>query len=983
MKFCKVILTLLITQIVTMVSAQVTVTGVVKDGEGVLPGASVVVKNTTIGVATSYNGSFELENVPIGLQIVEISFIGHEVRQIEVNGKKGQLINLGVIVLAEGAMLNEVKVDGKMDEGERKAIQMVKASARILSVVSAEGMEKLPDRNGAEALQRMPGVVMESDQGEGRYISFRGTPTDWSSALVNGDRLPVAAEEMEGRTMNFDILPTSFIEYIEYNQNLTPNIEGDAIGGSANFITKYTPEKKVLNLQAGYGWNFKAHKPLWNGSVQFGDRVGKNKRLGYIIGGSVYNRNWATDNFEVFYGNNDDQNIERLELRDYNGLRTTYGGNFKVDYRLNDVTEVYVQGFFGQLKDDEYNRKTLYDYAASVGQSIRLQNIHDIMINRVYGGEAGVHFKWGDDSKLNLRIAHYDARFGYGNVPYANDDTRNGYFVTEFEKQVEYTDYLYLDEEGNRLPYDERYNAYTRNRLLHIDSPYDDYGDDANNIQPTYNNIIGAGRPTDSLFQFKQAWTETLEHTERDPIVLAADWEHRINNKFKIYAGAKARTKEGVRKKGLETWNRSADYPDPIMMDSFDLAPIPHKEEYLREIGGYYQDDVFDFLTKDELNNFLQNNAYRLNYMPLDPRINDLYEQFVGSNFTYNEDVISGYMMGTYTPSLRWSVNFGLRLENAQVSVVADTLTTAVNDIGETDFTIDKTRMDRNYNAFLPMANVKYSINDKSNMRLSLTRSFRRPNFNELKPGAPELHYSHFHVLYGNPGLKPTYSWNTDLSYQYFFGLEGMFTATAFYKYVTDHIYTSYNTEELVPRFNVTSKTFENAPYAHVGGVELVISRKLTFLPGFLKNMKAQLNYARTFSSMKIEARPSLQALPRQSANVANFQLGYEDKKFGANVGVNYKDPYLKELSFFGVRDPETNEFINLRTNNDFDIYQGKSLTMDASVSYNFTPKLSVYAEANNLFNTPFLEYRGRKERPVRTEYYSIRALVGIKYQIF
>ena len=134
---------------------------------------------------------------------------------------------------------------------------------------------------------------------------------------------------------------------------------------------------------------------------------------------------------------------------------------------------------------------------------------------------------------------------------------------------------------------------------------------------------------------------------------------------------------------------------------------------------------------------------------------------------------------------------------------------------------------------------------------------------------------------------------------------------------------------------------------------------------------------------MKIEARPSLQALPRQSANVANFQLGYEDKKFGANVGVNYKDPYLKELSFFGVRDPETNEFINLRTNNDFDIYQGKSLTMDASVSYNFTPKLSVYAEANNLFNTPFLEYRGRKERPVRTEYYSIRALVGIKYQIF
>jgi TonB-dependent receptor len=962
---------------------QVVVSGKVKDVDGFLPGASIIVKNTTIGVATDAEGYFILNNVPDGSQIIEISFIGHTNRQLKIDGNPGEDIKLGVIELEAGAMLDVVKVDGKMNEGERKALQMVKISPRILSVVSSEGIEKLPDRNAAEALQRMPGVVMESDQGEGRYISFRGTPTDWSSALVNGDRLPVASEEMEGRTMNFDILPTSFIEYIEYNQNLTPNIEGDAIGGSANFITKYTPQKKMLNLQAGYGWNFKANKALWNGSLQFGDRIGKNDRFGYVIGGSVYNRNWATDNFEVFYGNNDDHNIERLELRDYNGLRTTYGGNFKVDYRVSDVVEIYAQGFAGQLKDDEYNRKTLYDYAASVGQSIRLQNINNVMINRVYGGEAGVNFKWGDDSKLKMRIAHYDARFGYGNVPFTEGDPRNGYFVTEFEKQVEYTDYLYLDEDGNRLPYNERFNAYTRLRLLSIDSPYDDYGDDANNIQPRYNNIVGAGRPTDTLFQFKQAWTETLEHTERDPIVMAADWEQQLGKKFKLHMGAKFRTKEGVRTKGLETWNRSPDFPMAIVMDSFNLAPIPNKEQYLQEIGGHYQDDVFDFLTEDELNNFLKNNEHRLTYVALNPRINDLYEQFVGSNFTYTEDVISGYAMGTFTPSAKWSVNFGVRLENTNVAVTADTLTTEVNDIGETDFTIEKTTMERNYTAVLPMANVKYSLNEKSALRLSITRSFRRPNFNELKPGAPELHYSHFHVLYGNPNLRPTYSWNSDLSYQYFFGLEGMFTATAFYKYVTDHIYTSYNTEELVPRFNVTSKSFENAPYANVGGVEIVISRKLSFLPWIFKNLTTQLNYARTFSKMKIDAREELQPLPRQSANVANFQLGYEGEKFEATIGVNYKDPYLKELSFFAVRDPETNEFINLRTNNDFDIYQGKSLTMDASISYNINKKLMVYAEANNLFNTPFLEYRGKDERPIRTEYYSIRALFGIKYEIF
>lgn len=965
----------------TSLMAQVEVSGRVLGQDGPLPGAAVLLVGSDKGVASNFDGRFTISGIPAGDQEIEISFIGFENRTISFNGKGGQKVSLGDIKLEEGATLEEIEVTGALDEGERKALQMVKLSPRILSVVSKEGIEKLPDRNAAEALQRMPGVVMESDQGEGRYISFRGTPTDWSSALVNGDRLPVASEEMEGRTMNFDILPTSLIEYIEYNQNLTANIEGDAIGGSANFITKYIPQEKSLDLQLGYGHNFKANKPLWNASLGFSDRS-KNKKWGYQVGGSVYNRNWATDNYELFYGNNENQSIERLELRDYNGTRSSYGANVRFDYKPNKNNEIYVLGFGGLLKDDEYNLKTMYNWVAGVGQSIRVQNIHNIMQNRIIGGEVGGNHHLNERFSVNWKVAQYDAHFGFGNVPFEEDDDRNGYYVVEFEKQVYFTDYLYLDENGNRT--DER-NATTRMRLLDIDSPFDDYGDSYDNIQPEYVNLV-ANKPTDTMFQFTRAYTETMEHTERDPLVVSLNGTYDWNKNLQLHAGFKFRNKVGSRRIGFEKWVRNPEYRDPIVLGEFDTRDIPRKEHFLSELDGNYVDDVYPFLTESELNNFLNANEERLLYLPFGPDI-EYYREFVGSSFSYTENVSSGYVMADFKPTPRFSMNVGLRLEQTDVDIIAD----AVEE-DTINFTrnLSQKELEKNYLSVLPMMSLKFSLNEKQNIRASITRSFRRPNFNEMKPGEPEIHYTHFHVIYGNPDLKPTYAWNSDLSYQYFFGLDGMITVSAFYKYVTDHIYTAYQATELenegsanTVNLNVNAKRFENAPYAHVGGFEFVINKKFSFLPGIWKNLGAQLNYSFTSSSMKMEARPTLQDLPRQARDVFNSRLFYEGKKFSANLALNYRSPYLMEFSFYAAPDPETGEMVNLRTTNDYDTYMGKSLTLDASIHYNLTEKLSVYAEANNLLNTPYVIYRGQRERPVKTEYYSIRALVGMKYQIF
>lgn len=967
---------------------------VIVDGAGV-PFATVRVKDKAIGTITDENGQFILEDLPRSSFTLQVTFVGFDTSFVDVDLSSDRSLKLKPIKLSQSNVsLNEVVVQEKMNEGEEKALKMMQESARLTNVVSAKGMERLPDKNAAEALQRMPGVVMETDQGEGSYISFRGTPTDWGSALVNGDRLPVANEEDVGRSLSFEVLPTSLIEYIEYNQNLSPDIEGDAIGGSANFYTKFVPDQRKVEVQAGYGYNVKAGAPLWNASLLAGDRFGKDKKLGFVAGGSVYQRNWATDNYEIFYSNNDNHNIERLELRRYDGNRVTYGAHGKLQYDFNKNNNIHVLGFYGRQDDTEYNRKTMYNWVAGVGQSIVLQNIHNIMINDAFGVDVGGDHKIDDKWSVDWKLASYGSGWRYGPTPFGDDDDRSGYHVIEYEKLVRYQDYLYLDENGNRT--DEQ-NAFERFRLLDIDSPFDDYGDPADNLNPRYENIV-AVKPEDTLFTHRRTYSELRKVYESDPIVARANVSYKFSPFTVLTAGLKYRRKEGSRSYGLAAWVRDPQkYRDPIRYDENELYAIPHKSTFLDEEGGHYKEHTGLFLSDDDMKNWVDNNADKLQYLPYGPKTTPAYKQFVGSNYRYEEDVYTGFAMLNTTLLEDLKVNFGVRLEETKVGITSDrAMDTSYFDL-ETGQVIveswlEEDHIDRNYLAVLPMLNLNYQINKKSSVRAAVTRSFRRPNFNEMKPGEPEVHYTHFHSLYGNPDLKPTYSTNVDVSYQRYFGFKGLFAVTGFYKYVTDHIYTAFRSEAadvngvsnaFRPPGGILAKEFQNAPYAHVGGIEVTLQKQLSFLPGKFKNLGISLNYAYTASGMKIPSRDDLQPLPRQAANVFNARLTYEDKKWSANVAVNYRDPYLAELNLIAVRDPQTGEAVVFNNSNEFDMYMGLSLGMDASVSYQVTEKLQAYAEANNLLNTPFVMYRGERDRPVQVEYYGIRGLVGIRYQLF
>ncbi|WP_288757725.1 TonB-dependent receptor plug domain-containing protein, partial [uncultured Brevundimonas sp.] len=100
---------------------------------------------------------------------------------------------------AQPAQVDDIVVTGAIVSGERRALNIQKNADNILNVVSSDGIGRLPDRNAAEAVQRAPGVAIERDQGEGRFVAVRGLPSQWNSTLINGDRLPTAEEETTSR----------------------------------------------------------------------------------------------------------------------------------------------------------------------------------------------------------------------------------------------------------------------------------------------------------------------------------------------------------------------------------------------------------------------------------------------------------------------------------------------------------------------------------------------------------------------------------------------------------------------------------------------------------------------------------------------------------------------------------------------------------------------------------------------------------------
>lgn len=623
--------------------------------------------------------------------------------------------------------------------------------------------------------------------------------------------------------------------------------------------------------------------------------------------------------------------------------------------------------------DEEWNRKVMFNYATGAGKTYRQQHIHVKYLWQLFGGELGVKANLSPTRKIEAKLTSYDNSFAYGDVPYGKDDFRNGYYVVQFESpNLQYDDMVYLDADGNYLPNSD--GAVTNLKLLGSDNPIG--GDKPDNIQPMPSLEI----TEDNLF-FIGAYAELNKTNEQDPIVAQFDITDDLSSRLQLKYGMKFRTKQGSRDLGLHEWMQDfTATSNPIYLNQFNAENINLNGGFVEEIGSPYDKWFMPHMSTETHENFLNIMGDSLKERKMDSNHPE-YEQWVGSSYSYREDVTSAYVMGDYR--LTEKINFigGLRVEYTDVEIKGDTVLWDQFDLTEFTYPTIEVVSDNQYWAILPMLHMKYSHSNNFNIRSAITRTFRRPNFLEAKPGEPIRDLTNLEFLVGNSNLKPTFSWNFDVMADYYFSKGGMVSAGVFYKHVTDHIFAT-NTGDADPAKGIIYKSFQNADKSYVLGAEFSVIQRLHFLPGFLKNFGINSNVTLIKSQMNVPGRPESQPLPRQADFLFNAALTYEVEKFSVRLAYNFKGPYLMELNLAAVENNETGEKELLHLDTEYDIFMDKFSSLDVSFSYTVSDKLTAFCDFNNLLNTPMYTYRGQDFRPVNVEYYSWKGQIGLKLSL-
>jgi len=225
------------------------IAGTVKDsGQGVLPGARVELQSKGEAVVSNAQGQFAIRDLAPGRYTLTVSYVGFKPFSSDVNVAGGQTMHVDA-VLSIATQSEAVTVRGDRQRGEVEALNIERTADNIVQVLPNEVITSLPNTNIADAVGRLPSVLFERDEGEGKYIQIRGTEPRLSNVTINGIHVP-SPETV--RNVKLDVIPADLVDMVEVNKTLSANQDADAIGGSVNLVTKSpTDQPYVTVLEMG------------------------------------------------------------------------------------------------------------------------------------------------------------------------------------------------------------------------------------------------------------------------------------------------------------------------------------------------------------------------------------------------------------------------------------------------------------------------------------------------------------------------------------------------------------------------------------------------------------------------------------------------------------------------------------------------------------------------------------------------------------
>ncbi|NPD86078.1 TonB-dependent receptor [Lentimicrobium sp. L6] len=826
-----------------IINAQSTsvITGRILDDDKLpLPGANINIEALEIGTVSDVNGFYTLVQVPVGKQIITVSYIGYgsETKEVEIKVSENSEVNFK---LTPGLLLNEVEI-GYQLQGQAKALNQQKSNDNVTNIVASDQVGKFPDANIGDAIKRIPGINVQYDQGEARFGHVRGTEPRLNSVTINGDRMPSAEGDI--RAVQLDLIPSDMIQTIEVTKTLSSDMDADAIGGSINLVTRSAPSSTRFSATLGSGYNIISNKPTLTASAIVATRFAKDK-LGVVFSGSYYDNPLGSDNIEAEWEMDDNGNVYTtdFQVRQYEVQRIRKSASLAFDYKINEKHTITLSGIYNHRNDWENRFRRRYK---------------DIEYNEEDGKwytEISRQTKGGSNDNKSARLE--DQRTMTGKL--------KGEHLLGNIKLDWSTSYAKASEERPN----ERYISYNAEDVEVIPN-FTDPNKPSFMVDPEYADF-NANYGLKELTEENQ-YTDEIDLKAKLNLeipLMTGDFENRIK------VGAKYRGKEKQRD------NNFYEY-EPLDEDSFNALAQQNLIDKTKDnfLAGDYQAGHFvdnEFLGNQNLGNLDYFDKSKVN------------EELAG-NYNATEDITSAYIMLKQNLGRKLKATVGLRIENTSLESQGYSYDADEDELTQTPKATDS------YTNVLPNLQLKYFLDDNQIIRFAYTSTLARPNYYDLVPYR-EVYMEDNEIKIGNPSLNPTTSNNLDLMYENYFKSIGLLSGGLFYKSISDFII-----ETELRDYEFEGHTWDkysntvNGGDATIFGAEIAFQRQLDFLPGALKGIGVYANYTYIYSEVKnfeIEGREDEKlSLPGTPENNLNASISWEHKGFSIRVSANWASAF-------------------------------------------------------------------------------------------
>lgn len=813
-----------------------------------------------------------------------------------------------------------------------------------MNITTADEIARLPDVNTGEAVRRIPGISLETDTGEGRYVNIRGLDADLNSTTFGGLRLPptnTSSPSGAGRAVAFDSIPIGFIGAITVTKSNLPEQDAEALGGTIDITPKTAPPdgKPFLELKLGSGLELQRHTGISDFAFTTGTRFGGSdgyKPFSILVTGSLYNDGRGIDDAEAAFFDEQpgvpDKAIVEFDQRYYQYHRRRHGYGVDLGYEPDANNKYFVRYYDAGYTEYKYRHMLVWNLTDPGGTS-GVVNVDPANPNGFVAPVDSIEARLQDEKEtLTQRVAEVGGKNKFGDNTL---DYHVGYTKGSYYKPYDHN-YVFVNDFGGNgvATYDNTTNpnwptlALTAPAGANPANPAGYVLDSANNSTQDINDHewgIGAN------------FTAPTHYTDR------------ADEQFKFGINARLREKTGT----------YTSYKVPVSdlpLSSF--IGSPNAVSYYQ--GKYNIGPLIDpGLTRAYYDSQIANQI-------VDPRGRD-YQQ----NVRDKEDVYAAfgqYQFG-YGPL---GIIAGVRIENtrATYSALKKDQTGVTCPVGQ----YCAVSNDRTYTNFFPTAQLRYEFSPDLIGRAAISSTIARPGFEQIT--ATTSISSNGDETTGNPALKPTTATGFDIAIEKYLPHAGIASIGFFAKDLKNYI-----VQNASPLSGFVSGgnlgiaklfSFTNGNAAKLYGFEAsFVKRFKDDLPGAWGGLGVGVNWTWVDSSYDVPVADSngnttltrKSLLPSTSRNTANAELMYQMYGLDLSLGAYYTS---RNIFSQGPTAP-------------LDQWTQDRLSVDFGGKYQATEAVSVYLNLKNLTNTALKFTEGMGEnRVIQREYYGVTAQFGV-----